>query len=256
MIRAPRSVSDSYQPAFLALMGLALALAAPLASADDHLPPGIKVVYIHPPAYVDKVPGHTTYTDQDIEQAGELARLGDAEAQANLGVMLTTRGKYAEAATWYKRAADMGIATAAYNLGTLYYNGQGFPQDYAQARHWFELAARRNDPYAEFQLGMMYGNGKGVDPDPAAEMRWYTKAASQGLPAAQYNLAVMYHNAEGVEQQDDVRAYAWLLLAQRGGVDIAEAKPVITDGMSEEQMQAAEKLSRTLYVAADAYKRQ
>ncbi|HEX2668453.1 MAG TPA: tetratricopeptide repeat protein, partial [Gammaproteobacteria bacterium] len=153
MNRDPKLPSDSYKPALLALMGLALVLAAPLASADDHLPPGIKVVYIHPPAYVDKVPGHTTYTDQDIEQAEELAKLGDAEAQANLGVMLTTRGKYAEAATWYKRAADMGIATAAYNLGTLYYNGQGFPQDYAQARHWFELAARRNDPYAEFQLG-------------------------------------------------------------------------------------------------------
>jgi len=45
------------------------------------------------------------------------------------------------------------------------------------------------------------------------------------LSAAQYNLAVMYHNAEGVDQ-DDVKAYAWLLLAQRGGVDISDAKAV------------------------------
>jgi hypothetical protein len=149
----------------------------------------------------------------------------------------------------------MGIATAAYNLGTLYYNGQGFPQDYATARHWFEMAANRNDPYAEFQLGIMAGDGKGVDADPKAEMRWYTKAAEQGLPAAQYNLAVMYHNAEGVDQ-DDVKAYAWLLLAQRGGVDISEAKPVITDGMTPEQMQSAERLSHTLYVASDSYTRQ
>jgi len=247
--------SDSYRPALLGLFGLSLLLAAPLACAEDHLPPGIQVIYIRPPAYVDKIPGNTTYSDADIAGALELAKLGDAEAQANLGVMLTTRNKYTEAALWYHRAANMGIATAAYNLGTLYYNGQGFPQDYAQARHWFEEAAKRNDPYAEFQLGMMYGNGKGVDTDPAAELRWYTKAAEQGLPAAQYNLAVMYHNAEGVDQ-DDVKAYAWLLLAQRGGVDVAEAKSVITDGMTPEQMHAAEALSRSLYVATDAYTRQ
>lgn len=254
MIRDTR-LSDSYRPALWGLLGLVLLLSAPPIRAADHLPPGVQVIFIRPPAYVDKVPGNTTYSDQDIAQATELAKLGDAEAQANLGVMLATRGKYKEAANWYKQAADMGLATAAYNLGTLYYNGQGFPQDYGKALHWFEEAAMRNDPYAEFQLGMMYGNGKGVDADPAAELRWYTKAAEQGLPAAQYNLAVMYHNAESVDQ-DDVKAYAWLLLAERNGVDVAEAKPIITDGMTPEQMHAAEALSRSLYVATDAYTRQ
>ena len=255
MIRDYITHSDSYRPGVFSLLGLALLLAAPLANADDHTPPGVKVIYVHPPAYVDKIPGNTVYNDQDIEQATELAKLGDAEAQANLGVMLTGRGKYQEAASWYKQAADMGIATAAYNLGTLYYNGQGFPQDYAQARHWFELGAKRNDPYAEFQLGIMAGDGKGMAVDVNEERRWYLKAAEQGLSAAQYNLAVMYHNAEGGDQ-DDVTAYAWLLLAGRGGVDISEAKSVITDGMTPEQLQAAEKLSRTLYVSPDAYKRQ
>jgi len=187
-------VTDSYRPAVLGLLGLALLLAAPLAGADDHTPPGVKVIYVHPPASIDKIPGNTIYSDQDIDQATELAKLGDAEAQANLGVMLTTRGKYEEAAGWYKQAADMGIGTAAYNLGTLYYNGQGFPKDYDKARHWFELGAARNDPYAEFQLGIMAGDGKGMPQDQDTEMRWYLKAAKQGLPAAQYNLAVMYHN--------------------------------------------------------------
>ena len=254
MIREHKSFSDSYRPAVLGLLGLLLLASAPLAAAEDHLPPGIKVIYVHPQAYVDKVPGNTVYSDQDIAGATELAKLGDAEAQANLGVMLSTRGKYDQAAKWYKSAADTGIATAAYNLGTLYYNGQGFTQDYTAARHWFEIAARRNDPYAQFQLGTMAGDGKGMDQDASTEMRWYVKAAQQGLPAAQYNLAVMYHNGEGTAQ-DDVTAYAWLLLAQRGGVDVSDAKSVITDGMTPEQYQAAEKLSRTLYVSPDAYKR-
>jgi|GEM_PF-3325944 len=255
MIRDSKTRSDSYRPVLLCLLGLSLALAAPLAAAD-HVPPGIQVIYVHPYLNVDKVPGSKVYSDQDIAQATELAKLGDAEAEANLGVMLTTRGKYQEAARWYKQAADSGIATAAYNLGTLYYNGQGFPQDYTTARHWFEIAATRNDPYAQFQLGTMSGDGKGMEQDAQAEMRWYRKAADQGLPAAQYDLAVMYHNAEGVAAQDDVTAYAWLLLAERGGVDISDAKPIITDGMTPEQMQSAEKLSHTLYVSPDGYARQ
>ena len=251
MTRDSWILSDSFKPALLGLLGLLSLLAAPLAMSD-HLPPGIKVIFVRPPAYADKYPGKdTVYTDDDIAQAEELAKLGDAEAQANLGVMLQSRGKFTEAADWYKRAASMGISAAAYNLGTLYYNGQGFPQDYAQALKWFQLAAKRNDPYAQFQLGMMYDMGRGVETNTDEEMRWYTKAAKQGLPAAQYNLAVMYHNGEGAGV-DDVQAYAWLLVAARGGVDISEAKPVILENLSADQVHQAEALSRTLYVANPA----
>ncbi len=244
MIRDLRYFSGSYKPALLCLLAV-LCMSAQAAWAD-HLPPGIKVIYINPPQGVDRTPGTKVYSQTDIDQAAELAKLGDAEAEANLGVMLTTRGKYQEAANWYQKAAEAGESVAAYNLGTLYYNGQGFQQDYAQALHWFKEAANRNDPYAEFQLGMMYDLGHGVDASPDQERYWYLKAARQGLAAAQYNLAVMYHNAEGVSQ-DDVRAYAWLLLAERGGLDVSDAKPVITDGMTPEQMRSAESLSRTLF---------
>ena len=225
-------------------------LIVPAAFAEAHLPPGIKVIYFRSPTYLDKPAGDVVYTKQDIDQAMELAKLGDAEAQANLGVMLQTRGDYKGAAEWYKQAADAGIPTAAFNLGTLYYNGQGFPQDYTEAHRWFELSAKRNDPYAQFYLGLLYGGGKGVEADPAKEMAWYSKAAHQGLAAAQFNLAVMYHNGESVPA-DDVQAYAWMLLAKRGGMDTSEAMPVISSGLSPEDIQKAEALSRTLYVVAD-----
>lgn len=243
-------LSDSYKPALLGLLALGT-LAIGQAAWADHLPPGITVIYVNPSGpTVGRSPGAKSYSDGDIAQASELAKLGDAEAEANLGVMLTTRGKYQEAADWYRKAAEAGLSAAAYNLGTLYYNGQGFPQDYATALHWFHQAATRDDPYAEFQLGMMYDLGRGVEPSTAKEMFWYEKAARQGLPAAQYDLAVMYHNAEGVAQ-DDVKAYAWLLLAQRGGIDVSDALPVVTDGLSQDQMRQGADLSRTLYVAPE-----
>jgi len=46
----------------------------------------------------------------------------------------------AEAAYWYRKAAEQGYAGAQYNLGAMYYNGHGVPQDYIQASKWLILA--------------------------------------------------------------------------------------------------------------------
>src|SRR5215469_9598956 len=46
-----------------------------------------------------------------------------------------------EAARWYRKAAEQGLALAQVGLGELYRTGQGVPQDYAQAVAWFERAA-------------------------------------------------------------------------------------------------------------------
>ena len=51
---------------------------------------------------------------------------------------------FAEAAKWYRKAADQGDIDAQNELGSLYGNGQGVPQDYVEAYRWFDLAASRN----------------------------------------------------------------------------------------------------------------
>jgi TPR repeat protein len=50
----------------------------------------------------------------------------------------------AEAARWYRKAADQGDATAQYNLGVMYGTGQGVTQDYGKAYMWLDLAASRS----------------------------------------------------------------------------------------------------------------
>jgi TPR repeat protein len=47
----------------------------------------------------------------------------------------------AEAARWYRKAADRGSAVAQNNLGVLYAEGKGVRQDMAEADFWFALAA-------------------------------------------------------------------------------------------------------------------
>jgi TPR repeat protein len=41
-------------------------------------------------------------------------------------------------------AADQGVARAQSNLGVMYEDGFGVPQDYVQAHMWFNLAVSRS----------------------------------------------------------------------------------------------------------------
>ena len=60
------------------------------------------------------------------------------------------------------QAAEQGYAKAQFNLGLIYYNGQGVRQDYTQAVQWYRKAAEQGDAKAQYNLGVMYDNGQGV----------------------------------------------------------------------------------------------
>jgi hypothetical protein len=51
----------------------------------------------------------------------------------------------AEAARWFRKAADQGLAGGQYNLGVIYEHGRGVPQDRVQAHMWFNLAAAQGE---------------------------------------------------------------------------------------------------------------
>ena len=62
---------------------------------------------------------------------------GHLEAQLNLGFMynqgLGVPQDNIEAAKWYRQAAEQGLAEAQAELGTLYFHGLGVPQDFFEA---------------------------------------------------------------------------------------------------------------------------
>ena len=41
--------------------------------------------------------------------------------------------------------AEKGNASAQFNLGVMYFNGRGVPQDYVQAHKWLNLVASRSN---------------------------------------------------------------------------------------------------------------
>ena len=69
---------------------------------------------------------------------------------------------YAEALSWFRKAADKGSRYAEVMIGEMYIRGYGVPQDYAKAASWFEKAANQGDLNGQEELATMYENGWGV----------------------------------------------------------------------------------------------
>src|SRR5271165_948087 len=72
---------------------------------------------------------------------------------------------YATALSLFRTLAGQGNADAQYNLGVMYENGQGAPQNYAEAVRWYQKAAGQGDAQAQHSLGLIYVNGQGVPQD-------------------------------------------------------------------------------------------
>ena len=90
----------------------------------------------------------------------------------------------ADAARWYRRAAEQDDVTAQLNLGVLRV-GRGVAQDHAEAVAWYRRAADQGEARAQANLGHAYANGRGVAQDYAQAAAWYRRAADQGHAASQ-----------------------------------------------------------------------
>lgn len=92
----------------------------------------------------------------------------------------------------YRIAADQGYAKAQNNLGSLYYNGKGVPQDFGIAVDWFMKSSHQGNPNAMNNLGICYEEGRGVPQDAGMSIMMYKQASEKGNANATNNLGYMY----------------------------------------------------------------
>ncbi len=88
---------------------------------------------------------------------------------------------------------------------------------------WYRKAAEQGDPEAQFNLGVMYYEGEGMPQSDVKAARWYRKAAEQGHAIAQFRLGYMYFYGRGVPE-DHIKAYAWWSFAGMGYEDFRELR--------------------------------
>lgn len=202
---------------------LLLPLASGALAVND---PEVLILRLDNSTYEGKDLSRFAHSYQALLDARHQARLGHVNSKYNLAVMYHVRGNYSEAMHWYKRAASRRHAIAAYNLGSMYYRGEGTEVDYAEAAKWIRKSADLGFADAQFHMGNLYYRGRGVPRDPAEEAKWYLKAAEAGVPEAQYNLAVLYARGEGVPQ-DPEASRMWLREARENGFELTDTGPAL-----------------------------
>lgn len=118
--------------------------------------------------------------------------------------------------TSLQSSAEKGDASSQYNLGVLYYSGNGVPQDYAKAAQYFRKSAQQGNPHSAYSLGNLYINGQGVPQDYATAIYWYRQGAERGDSDSQLALGLNYIEGKGVEKNYS-EAYFWLSLSDKAG---------------------------------------
>jgi localization factor PodJL len=79
----------------------------------------------------------------------------------------------------YEQAAAAGNINAMHNLAVLRTDASG-RRDYAQAAIWFRKAAERGLKDSQFNLAVLLERGLGVARNPENAVFWYSLAAVQG----------------------------------------------------------------------------
>lgn len=127
------------------------------------------------------------------------------------GVDAYQAGKFDVAAAKFKELADKGDASAQFNLGSLYHQGQGVAQDDKQAALYFAKAAEQGHTDAMDNLGLRYGKGEGVAQDWVQAYKWFSIAGMRKNVSAAQNakVALSKMTPEQIDQAQ-VAAKDWM----------------------------------------------
>lgn len=178
------------------------------------------------------------------DDAKEAYDRGDRTKAFDDGREAYDKGDYVKAYNTFKVLAERGDAKAQYNLGAMYNNGEGVPQDFGQSVKWLRKAALQGNPSGQLCLGLMYEMGLGVQSDFSEALAWYRKAAEQGDARAEVSLSLMYIRGDNVPK-DYVKAHMWLNLAAAQGTQAAKKyRDQIARQMTPLEISEAQRLAR------------
>jgi uncharacterized protein len=154
------------------------------------------------------------------------AKEGDAAAQT-LVAEIHSRGlgvprNEAEAAKWYAKAAESGVAEAQFQYALMLIDGRFAEKDPERAYELMQAAADAGNRLAQFNFAQMVIDREAGPGGLAKAVSYYERAAEAGLPDAQYAMAQVYANGVGGKPLDEVKAREWLIQAARQNYDTAQ----------------------------------
>lgn len=132
--------------------------------------------------------------EKAVEYLGQAAAKDNAFARYQLG-KLFCQGKLvqkdiARGLPLLEELAEAGVASAAYIAGKVYLNEEGW-KDVQKAIRCFHMAADDGNSYAEYQLGKIYYFGNGIRADREKGLEYLNQSAAHGNVYAENLLRVI-----------------------------------------------------------------
>jgi len=131
----------------------------------------------------------------------------------------------------FQEAAKKGLIKAMYDLGYMYYSGEGVKKSHKDAKYWLEKAAVNGFVKAQYKLGVLYEQSDEYK-DFSMAATWYEEAARSGDMYAQCNLGILYYIGLGVEK-DKEKSVALLKASADQGYE--RASDMLTSIMYKEE---------------------
>ena len=158
------------------------------------------------------------------------------------GVEAAFSGDYDTAFKEFTIAAEEGLSLAQYNLGILYFTGQGVEQNFNEAFEWTKRAAEQGHLNAQFNLGSLYLDGQGTQVSVLEGVNWFTQAAKNGHANSAYTLAKMHQEGDFVDS-DLVLAHAWAAQSEiNEHPEASSLKVEIAQDLSTEEIRQARRI--------------
>jgi hypothetical protein len=206
---------------------------------------GLRLVMVFEPKKISPKQAGPPYK---LEELRIKAEQNDAKAQYNLGLMYYQGNGVskdtAKAISWWRKAADQGDGEAQHNLGVMCFHGQGVAKDAVEAAKWFSLAGERGIVSAQYNLGGMYVQGVGLERNYREGLKWLSKAANQGDREAQFYLGGMFDAGEGTSRNSSEAVIWWRKSAEQG---FAEANYCIGNAYAKGEGVAKDEAAAALW---------
>jgi TPR repeat protein len=199
----------------------------------------------------------------DLERARAL--VVQAADAGSLGAHLSLSDAYIQGAGGFPRdpargyrhavlAAESNLnmrsaAWAQWRVGMMNLNGVGVPADASAAYAWVARAADNGAVQGMLSRAVMLATGQGVAPDPASAREWYRRAAESGELGSAHGLrglGGMLVAGEG-GPIDLARGYAYLVLAQEGGDQMAAHLVAAIENTLDDRTRAAAQMIITTW---------
>jgi TPR repeat protein/peptidoglycan hydrolase-like protein with peptidoglycan-binding domain len=146
---------------------------------------------------------------------------------------------------WLLRAAELGSASSAFNIGVMYERGFVVERDSSKAAVWYRKAADEGLPVAKHNLALLLRDGKGTPRDVKAAARLLLSAARQGMAASMFTLGDIYEQGDG-GAKDPAAALAWFAIT---GEFERQTSREADSTLARTAAQRAQALRRTLTTA-------